>query len=225
MTNVANKKQLPAFLVLTIISLIAAVVLAATNEVTKGPIEEHARRAREAAFQAVLPADEYVQLENQSNVYEARIAGDRVDVISGSTMTSNGVISALNQLLPVAVPAEGEAPLAAGPLTAKAPGFKMGDMGGDVGVTVTLNADGTIATLDVDVASQTPSIGDKCADAEWLKQFIGKKGPFSTEAGPVGYCVITSDKGYGGPVAVTLGVDTNGVVTGISSGDANFAET
>ena len=42
MTNVAKKKQLPAFLVLTIIALVAAIVLAVTNEVTKGPIAEHA---------------------------------------------------------------------------------------------------------------------------------------------------------------------------------------
>ena len=59
MTNEAKKKQLPAFLVLTIISLVAAVVLAVTNEVTKGPIAEHAAAARTAAFRAVLPAAGY----------------------------------------------------------------------------------------------------------------------------------------------------------------------
>lgn len=36
-----KKKQLPAYLVLAIIALVAAVVLAVTNQVTKGPIQEH----------------------------------------------------------------------------------------------------------------------------------------------------------------------------------------
>ena len=43
MTNpAAKKKQLPAFLVLTIIAVIAAIALAVTNQVTKDPIAAHA---------------------------------------------------------------------------------------------------------------------------------------------------------------------------------------
>ena len=90
-------------------------------------------------------------------------------------MTSNGIIDALNKLFPVETVEETPA---VETLTATAPGFAMGDMGGDVTVAVTLNEDGTIATLTVDVANQTPGIGDKCADEAWLGQFIGKKGPF-----------------------------------------------
>lgn len=41
----------------------------------------------------------------------------------------------------------------------------------------------------------------------------------------VGYVGQATVKGYGGPIEVTLGVDTAGVITGISVGGANFAET
>ena len=39
--NTPRKKQLPAFLILGIIALVAAVVLALTNALTRGPIAEH----------------------------------------------------------------------------------------------------------------------------------------------------------------------------------------
>ena len=58
----SNKKQLPAFLALTIICLVAALALAATNAVTKGPIKEHAMKAQREAFGAVMTADEYVEM-------------------------------------------------------------------------------------------------------------------------------------------------------------------
>ena len=121
--NAPKKKQLPAFLILTIIAVVAAVVLALTNMITAGPIAEHAMAALKEAFNAVMPAESY------------------------EIMT---------------VPAEHE-----------------------------------VSSL-----------------------YAAKNGDEV-----IGYCVTASSNGYGGPVAVTLGVDTNGVVTGISVGDANFAET
>lgn len=99
----------------------------------------------------------------------------KIDGVSGATITSSAVVRAIN-----AAEAR-QAALAAtvtAVLTSSAPGFVMGGMGGDVTVNVTLNEDGTIATLKVDLSTQTPSIGDKCDDGAWLAQFIGRKGPF-----------------------------------------------
>ena len=123
MTNPAAKKSLPAFLVLTIICLVAALALAATNAVTKGPIQAHAMAAQREAFGAVMTADEYIEM----------------------TIPEGSGISAL--------------------VEAK--------RGGE----------------------------------------------------PVGYCVVASTGGYAGPVAVTLGVDLDGKVTGAKIGDTSFAET
>ena len=123
MTNQVAKKSLPAFLVLTIICLVAALALAATNAITKGPIAEHAMAAQREAFGAVMAADEYAEM----------------------TIPEGSGISAL----------------------------------------VEAKKDG-----------QT-----------------------------IGYCVVASTGGYAGPVAVTLGVDLDGVVTGAKIGDTSFAET
>ena len=124
MTNqVAQKKQMPAFLVLTIICLIAALALAGTNAITKGPIKEHAMAAQREAFGAVMTADEYIEM----------------------TIPEGSGISAL-----VEAKQNGET---------------------------------------------------------------------------VGYCVAASTGGYAGPVAVTLGVGTDGKVTGAKIGDTSFAET
>ncbi len=62
----------------------------------------------------------------------------------------------------------------AAPLTASAPGF----IGQPVGVTVTLNADGTIATLEIDVSKQVPPVCDLVLDESFTNQFIGQAGPF-----------------------------------------------
>ena len=99
----------------------------------------------------------------------------------------------MNSLFPVeeVAPVVEEAPTAeetapaAEVLTASAPGFKGrgGNSGGDVTVFVTLNEEGAIETLTVDVSTQTAGIGDKCADEAWLAQFVGKKGPFTAGEG------------------------------------------
>ena len=121
--NAPQKKQLPAFLILTIIALVAAAVLAVTNMITAGPIAEHAMAALKDAFNAVMPAESYEEM--------------------------------------------------------------------------TLPADSEVSSL-----------------------YAAKNG-----GEVIGYCVTASSNGYGGPVAVTLGVDTEGVVTGCSVGDTSFAET
>ena len=125
MTNVAKKKQLPAFLVLTIIALVAAVALALTNKVTEGPIAEHAARERNKAFAAVLTAAGY----NEMTIPE-----------------------------------------------------------GHASVT------GLYTAVDENGAT-------------------------------LGYTVVASASGYAGPVAVTLGIGNDGMVTGAVIGDGNFAET
>ncbi len=120
------KKSLPAFAVLTIICLVAALALAATNAITKGPIQEHAMAAQREAFGAVMAADEYIPM----------------------TIPEGSGISALVE---------------------------------------------------------------------------AKKGGET-----IGYCVVAAANGYAGsanPVAVTLGVDKDGKVTGAKIGDTNFAET
>ena len=104
---------------------------------------------------------------------------DNIDVCSGATYTSKGVIEAVNSVLPAAetsAPVEKAAPVAEA-LTGSAPGFN----DDPVSVVVTLNADGTIASLTVDASNQMAGIGAVCEKEEFTSQFIGKTGPFSVD--------------------------------------------
>ena len=47
--------------------------------------------------------------------------------------------------------------------------------GQPVTIYATLDENGAIATFEVDVSTQTDGYGQRCDDAEWLSQFIGKK--------------------------------------------------
>ncbi len=72
--NTPKKKQFPAYVTLTIIAVIAAVVLAATNQLTKGPIAEHEMAALKETFGTVMPAESYEQVD-----LDATYTNDGVD--------------------------------------------------------------------------------------------------------------------------------------------------
>ena len=96
-----------------------------------------------------------------------------VEVVSGATFTSNAVINAVNSLFPAVEEAAAEEAPAAEELTASAQGLLS-----EVKVTVTLNEDGTIATMVVDASGETAAIATPCTEEAFLSQFVGKKGPF-----------------------------------------------
>ena len=84
------KKKAPAFLILGVITLIAAVLLAVTNAFTAGPIEVAAQAAADAARAAVLPgADAYepVALKNGAQVDNLYI-GSKGGAVMGYTATA-----------------------------------------------------------------------------------------------------------------------------------------
>ena len=121
--NKATKKQLPSYVILAIIALVAALALAVTNAITEGPIKEHEEAAQNAAFQSVMEAD-------------------------------------------------------------------------------------TFSTMDIPEGYDVSKLVEAKKDGQ-----------------TIGYCAVSSAKGYGGDVAVTLGVDMDGKVTGAQIGDTNFSET
>lgn len=73
--------------------------------------------------------------------------------------------------------APAEAPAAADGLSATVKGF----MDGDVTVVLTLDADGKIAAMTVDAATQTPGLGQRASEEEFTAQFIGKTLPVAAE--------------------------------------------
>ena len=85
------------------------------------------------------------------------------------------MITAVNSLFP-AEATEEAAPAAGEELVASAKGLLS-----NVKVTVTLNADGTIATMVVDASGETEAIAKPCTEEAFLSQFIGKAGPFTAD--------------------------------------------
>ena len=70
MENKATKKRLPPYVILGIISLIAALILALTNAITAGPIAEHKMAALQETFSAVMPAASYEEVSFSSSRHQ-----------------------------------------------------------------------------------------------------------------------------------------------------------
>ena len=97
------------------------------------------------------------------NQFIGQTAPVQADVLAGATVTSKAIIMAVNNALPQPTTV----------ISASARGLIS-----DVFVTVILNADGTIAAIDVDASGETLAIAQPCTEMPFLSQFIGQKGPF-----------------------------------------------
>ena len=111
------------------------------------------------------------------------VLGENVDAVASATLTSTAVVDAVNELMagapaaeePAAEPAAEEpAAEAAETLTATKPGYD----NLDVTVSLTKAADGTVGSLTVDASTQTPGLGQRCAEEAFTSQFVGKTAPF-----------------------------------------------
>ena len=102
------------------------------------------------------------------------VLGENVDAVASATLTSTAVVDAVNELMAGAPAAEEPAAEAAETLTATKPGYD----NLDVTVSLTKAADGTVASLTVDASTQTPGLGQRCAEEAFTSQFVGKTAPF-----------------------------------------------
>ena len=94
------------------------------------------------------------------------ILGENADALTGATVTSTAVVEAINAALSAPATAE------------KATWVSVQAFDGEyIGVGVT-DENGVITSLMIDASSQTPGLGQECANAAFTSQFIGKKAPF-----------------------------------------------
>ena len=127
---------------LFIFSLVAAVALAMTNEVTKGPIEAQKLAAKMEALNTVLPGCEYAQIE-----YEGLAEGSSLDEIFEAKDASGAVVGYA--------------------LTAAPQGY-----GGPIPITVGISTEGHITQTFVGALQETAGLGTKVGEAEFKDQFI-----------------------------------------------------
>ncbi|MCQ2454176.1 MAG: RnfABCDGE type electron transport complex subunit G, partial [Clostridia bacterium] len=135
------KKRIPAWLLLTLICVIAAGLLAATYNMTKPQIEANTAAKAEEARKALLPEATSFEYDEESNVYVAKNAAGEV---IGYTTT---------------VPTNG--------------------FGGEIEITVGVEPDGTITGISVGGAnfSETAGLGARAKEAAFQDQFAGKTAP------------------------------------------------
>lgn len=129
---------------LLLFALIAALALAATNEITKGPIAEQAKNKANAAREQVLPgADSYDPMELvDSDQYPGIDALHRV-LKDGQTTGYTFLVSSS--------------------------GYK-----GLIVMTLAVNQSGSINSLVINSQSETAGLGSKVAEQDFLSQFAGK---------------------------------------------------
>ena len=65
-----STKKRPPYLILCLIALVAALALGITNAITAGPIEQHRMDALSAAYNAVLPAENYTEISYDAAKYK-----------------------------------------------------------------------------------------------------------------------------------------------------------
>ena len=127
---------------LFVFALVAAVALALTNEVTKGPIEAQKLAAKMDALNAVLPGCEYTQIE-----YEGLDEGSSLDEIFEGKDASGATVGYA--------------------LTAAPQGY-----GGPIPITVGISTEGYITQTYVGSLQETAGLGTRVGEDEFKSQFI-----------------------------------------------------
>lgn len=145
-------KKIPAFVTLTIIALVAAVLLGAANEVTRGPIEQSAVAAANAARAAVMPAaDTFVE--------------QPLPALDSATGMLNAVHAALSGGEVVGYTAVATTQGSQGP----------------VEVVLGLDAQGRITGVSVGGSkfAETAGLGTKAQEPAFTDQFTGQSAPLA----------------------------------------------
>ena len=171
--------------------------------------------------------------------------GDGIDAVASATITSQAVVDAVNSLYAAAEPVEEptEAPAATEEPAAQTAEVKTATAVGYDGNEITVNVtdeNGVISSLTVDASTQTPGLGQKCAEEAFTSQFVGKSAPLTLGEGidAVASATITSQavvdavnslyaeapakvltatvKGWHEGVAVTVEIDKNHVITALT---------
>ena len=128
---------------LFVFALVAAVLLAMTNEVTKGPIEKQKMASQLAALNTVLPGCEYEEVKEPEGLAEG---------------------SAIAQLFTASDAGE----LKGYALVANPQGY-----GGPIPITLGVSTEGYVTQVYVGALQETAGLGTRVGEAEFKEQFIG----------------------------------------------------
>ncbi|MBE5786465.1 MAG: FMN-binding protein [Clostridiales bacterium] len=206
------KKQFPGWAALLIITLIAGLALGCTYTLTKDPIDRQNALNAENARKAVLPLADTFQPMPET-VFAGKVDGFAGPVYVEYVPDDEGKIAAIT----IGNPDFAETPNFGA--KALAPEFAAQFIGKFLPVgegDVDLITRATITSKAVLNAINTAEKKDYQVD--WC--YAGYQGEAL-----VGYVAQVTVQGFGGPVEVIVGVDTDLTLTGVSVGGSSFAET
>lgn len=144
--------------ILFAITLVAGACLGGVYEITKAPIEAANQAAKEAAYRTVLAdavsfqADDFTAAMEKANAEVAGLGFGNVTVDECATG-----LDASGAVLGYAVTASSN------------DGY-----GGKITVSVGITSDGEVKGIEYLTLAETPGLGMKAGEAEWMAQYAGK---------------------------------------------------
>ena len=234
------KKKLAAWLVLGLITVVAGLSLALTNEVTKEPIRNQAAQAEAKAKQKVLPeAESFEALELAEDAGMELLAGKAggavvgyvgkvtvngfggpVDVIAG--IDENGVVKGID------VGGASFSETAGLGAKSREPAFmnQFKDKVSPLRVVKASDPNKNDSSIDALTAATITSNAVAGGVNRIAKQISNMLHPEEAPAAAVeGTTYTASQQGFGGPVAVFVTVKDDGTISQLKVGDDQFAES
>ena len=204
----SGKKAVSAWAALLVITLAAALALGVTNEVTKGPIALQSEQTAQQNRQALIPNAEFTDV---TNVYTGEAQGFAGPVAVTFSLDEEGKI----QDLTIGDSRFAETPSLGG--KAQEEGFAEKYTGKTL----------PLSDSDVEVISGATITSKAVAQAINDAQSSGLDSLYEAKIGDetAGYVGTITVNGFGGEVEVTVGMDAQGIITGIAVGGSNFSET
>ncbi len=227
-----SKKYLRDLIPLVVICLIAALLLASFNLLTKGPIEENTLREAQETRIRLLPAAvsfEAMELPEDSGMNSCYQGvdenGETVGYVIQTTVNGYGgeVVVTLgmdtdNVITGVDVGGENFSESPGLGALSKEPEFRDQYIGKTVPLKLIKGSEAkgedTIDAISGATITSSAVNGGINLAGKYIADLSGESSPNTASA-----------QGFGGPVAVTLELDENGVITSIVIGDEYFNET
>lgn len=224
-----------AWLILCLITVVAAFALSLTNMVTQGPIAQQKLKASNAARAAVFAdAEDFTLLETDEgskldSAYAAHRGGETIGYVMQATVSGYGgpieiVLGVDNAgvITGISVGGSAFAETAGLGTRTREPAFTDQFIGLNATPELQTNIDGISGAT---ISSGAVIAGAKRCYAYW-QQLAGVAAPTETEAPLIAENVKTvTVTGYGGEFDVTVGFDASGVIQGVQIGTATFNET
>ena len=227
-----SKKYMRDMVPLVVICLVAALLLASFNLLTKDPIEQNSLRAAEETRTRMLPtaasfeAMEVTEGSNMDSVYQGLDAsGEPVGYVIQTTVNGYGgeVVVTLGMdmdgvITGVDVGGENFSETPGLGALAKEPKFTQQYIGKTVPLTLVKGnepkGDNTIDAISGATRTSSAVNGGINLAGKYISDLSGGGSPNTASA-----------QGFGGPVAVTLELDASGAISSITIGDDYFNET